>query len=293
MSRLNRLTQWTAGGASLRQLDRAGAGDPPERALQAQVHGYEVGADLEKTVGRRLADFEPDDDPRMPVESLSVYRSEGCWRDREGHWRLTVHGFASEAAYARGECVLGQGSLWQEAAALSYLSLPAGIPNEIGTERKRRIEHDVRPALLVLMHAEDLAALPVCARYGVNYLTIWCATRRRDFSEPAILAAASDALSLIFRTRALPECGRRTGRQNTPSLAQRSRQFGVRNADYAELRALMVGVYRRRLHEAEQRFTACADYVAPKTGTSHGGGFASESWWHPERLPPVNSYTTK
>jgi hypothetical protein len=294
MSRLDRLTEWTAGGTSLRKLDRAGAGDPAEEPM-AQATAYEAGDDLESEVGRQQCGMESDD-AVAPAESLPVYRSVGYWRDREGAWCKTTHGFASEAAFARGECVLGQGSHWQEAAALSYLALPIPyflLPNPpaVGAEFQRRNPHDVRPALLLLMYGEDLRALSTCIQYGANYLQAWCTSRGKAFSKPAKLAAAGDALSLIFRTRGRRGTGRRTRRPNTPSLAERSRQFGGRNADYQELRALMVATYLRRLREAEERFLECANYTAPKTGNSHGSGFAVESWWHPERSPPTDPYT--
>lgn len=296
MSRLDRITQWTAGGTSLRKLDRAGAGDPAEQPHGPNMSGYVTGDDLEAELGRGHGIWAgaEDDDDGLPGERLQVYRSKGCWRDDKGQLRVTVHGFASEAAYARGECVIGQGSLWQEAAALSFAALPSSYfhlpePPLRGVEFRRRNPHDVRPELLLLMHAEDLRALPKCLKYGVNYLTAWCLRAGVVRSEPAKLAAAGDALSLLFRTRASREAGRVTGRPNTPALAERSKQLGMRNSEFAKLRSLMASVYRRRLREAEEQFSLCADYIAPKTGESQGCGFAPESWWRPERSPPTDS----
>src|SRR5690348_8414464 len=104
MSRVERLGQWTAGGISLRMLDAPGDGAATESQWSASL-----GEDLASAgFASERSPVPLDDDDAMPAEALPIYRSVGHWRDREGVLRRTTHGFASEAAFARGECVLGQ-----------------------------------------------------------------------------------------------------------------------------------------------------------------------------------------
>lgn len=312
MSRLDRLTQWQSGGTSLRKLERARkagewtgdadasresdyAGTSIETDLALGGHREVIpspsarGADLEAEVGETMLWGDDDaDDAAPPMEALPVYRSAGQWVGHDGDLRVTVHGFASESAYARGECVLGQGSLWQESAAISLLSLPPGAPSDPGVERQRRAIHDVRPHLLLLLQAQDMRSAEPCVRYGASYLRAWCIRNRLSISHPATNAAAMDGLTLVYRCRELsPGGGRRTARLSTPSIARRAREFAIRTEDYARVRAVIAEVYQRRFDEAAHRFLGCADYVAPKTGFSDGCGYKAETWWHPERLPPV------
>lgn len=311
MSRIDRLTQWQSGGTSLRKLTRTRrAGDwAGNVAAQGEIDASDstletdaalgaardapkdaaaLGTDLEAEVGERWLWGDDEDESAIPMEALSVYRMAGTWRDSTGELRATIHGFASEAAYARGECVLGQGSLWQEAAALSLQSLPAGDPADPGMERNRRANYDVRPHLLLLLQAQDSRALEPCLRYGRDYLSAWCERNGVRVTTRAIQAAAVDGLSLVYRLRTHRiSGGRRTARLATPSTGRRSREVGMRNEDFARLRSLIAEVYGRRFEEGTHRFLACADYVAPKTGASEACAINPESWWHPERLPPA------
>lgn len=263
-----RLTQWTAGGSSLRGLDAAGAGE----GCEVPDHRDE---DPDRDHDWMAASTDEDDGDNRPGERLPVYRSEGAWRDpRTGDYMRTVHGFASESALQRAECVLGQGSLWQEAAALSAMS--AG-------------PYDIRPRLLLLLVAEDLSGLAAIIRHGDGYLRGWCERMGKARGEAATRAAAADALARLYRTRDR-RTSRGSGRLNVPSLASRSREFGCRNGDYAELRATAQRMYEVRLSEAIQRFNIWHGAFAgfkPARGTTHVSGRAPETWWHPERLPPA------
>lgn len=312
MSRIDRLAQWQSGGTSLRKLKRAhkagewsgnatahAEADPCDSALDTDValgaareppkDAIALGTDLEAEVGERLLwGGDEEDESAIPMEALPVYRMAGMWRDSAGDLRATVHGFASEAAYARGECVLGQGSLWQESAALSMQSLPPGDPADAGIDRERRALYDVRPHLLLLLQAQDSRALEPCVQYGRNYLTAWCERNAVTATPRAVQAAAIDGLSLVYRLRKHGVgASRRSARLATPSIGKRSRELGMRNEEFARIRATIVAVYERRLAEGEQRFLACADYVAPKTGASEACALNPETWWHPERLPPA------
>jgi hypothetical protein len=383
VSRIDRLTQWQSGGTSLRTLNRArnagdwsgeptahaenDTGDSTQRvdwALGAArcppPDATALGTDLEAEVGATLLwGDDESDDSRIPGDALPVYRTAGTWRDESGELRATIHGFAPEAAYSRGECVLGQSSLWQESAALSMQSLPPGDPVDAGADRQRRAIHDVRPHLLLLLHAEDTRALEPCLRYGLGYLRAWCQRNANASTPAAIEAAACDGLASLYRCREappraptpsqpLPGAGcfaplpawvrtaysaeiregyeasisgwganpypedsqqesawqygwdwaerrscvpswreatpepappRRSAKLSMPSADARARELGMRKEGFALLRNLAFQTYTERLAEAEQRFMACANYVAPRTGASDGSGHRSETWW--------------
>jgi len=268
MSRLERLGQWTAGGTSLRKLDGAGAG---EGLAVADHHDHDADR------GHDLAAWNAaeDDGDNRPGERLPVYRSEGRWRDPlTGDAMVTLHNFASEHAYVRGECVIGQGSQWQEAAALAYMATGP---------------HDVRPRLLLLMHAEDASQLPAILTHGHGYLRGLCQRMGDTRSDEAMQAAALDALQALFDGR-----DRRCKAQaNRWSVRDRSRSLAMRTADYGTLRRAMYGAYSQWLAEARERFTATADFVAPKTGQAAGSGHAPETWWRPTRLWRANDTVSK
>jgi hypothetical protein len=381
VSRIDRLTQWKSGGTSLRTLNRTRRpgewSDEPTAHAETDIGDLTAGVDwalgaarsappdeitrgtdLEAEVGATMLwGDDESDDSRVPGDALPVYRMAGTWRDQAGELRGTIHGFASEAAYSRGECVLGQSSLWQEAAALSMLSLPPGDPADAGVDRQRRAIYDVRPHLLLLMHAEDSRALEPCLRYGLGYLRAWCQRNANASTSAAIEAAVCDGLAALYRCRepatsapaqSLPDVGyfaplpewvrmahaaeiregyeagefgqggnpypedsqqeaawqygwdwaerRSCGpswkratpeaappkcsqKLSIPSAEARARELGMRKDSYRRLRNLALQTYTERLAEAEQRFTGCANYVAPRTGASEGSGHPPETWW--------------
>ncbi len=264
MSRLDSLGQWIAGGTSLRKLDSAGAGEGLAVA-DHQDHDADRGHDL-----GAWNPAEGDGDNR-PGERLPVYRCEGRWRDPlTDDAMVTLHNFASEQAYVRGECVIGQGSQWQEAAALAYM---------------RTGRHDVRPLLLLLMHAEDASQLPAILTHGLGYLRGLCERMGLTRTDEAMQAAALDALQAMFDGRDR----RRKANANRWSVRDRARSMSMRAADYGTLRRAMHSAYSQWLAEARERFTATADYVAPKTGQAEGNGHAPETWWHPSRSAAVGT----
>jgi hypothetical protein len=222
---LTRLPQWTGGGSSLRPSEEAADPKPQgiDAAPPAESHVHTDG-EGHQVYGWAAAG---DDDMRRPGERLHVYRSQGDWRGRDGKVRRTIHGFNSEAAYSRGEIVLSTQSLWLEAAALSFM---------------REGPHDVRPALLLAMFAEDERAIVACLVHGWRYVSAWCWHHRKPHGEATTKAAAADALALIFRRRA------------GMSADARARSLRMRAADYRALRLVALRMYRQRLREAAVRY---------------------------------------
>lgn len=256
MSRLDRLGQWTAGGTSLRKLDGAGTGD-----------GLAVGEPHDSADrAHDLAAWNPaeDDGDNRPGERLPVYRNEGRWTDPlTGDQMVTLHGLSGEAGHVRGECVIGQGSLWQEAAALAYMATGP---------------YDVRPRLLLLMHAEVSTTIPEILAYGHGYLRGWCKRVGVERSTEAMQAAAFDALQTLFDGRDR----RRKATVSRWTVTDRARILTMRTADYSAMRRLMLAAYLQWLSEGRERFNAAADFMAPKTGQSFGG-HPVETWWRPSR----------
>lgn len=108
---------------------------------------------------------------------------------------------------------------------------------------------DIRPALLLLFHAQDCGQFRAVHRYGVGYLEGWCRLNRRRIAHEVLEHAAGDALAVMWCRRA-PQ-----------PVAARSRAFGIRNSTYFALRTLALEVYQTRLHEARVRFASGTIYT--------------------------------
>ena len=225
---LDRLANWTAPPGSLRPAGRHVDADRKQEPEEFRYsHEHAIGGATERGAPDSGEAWLRDDDDRRPGERLNVYQCEGEFRRRDGKTRIAVHGFRSEAAYARGEIVLTCPSLWREAAALSFMACGP---------------KDIRPAMLLLFYAQDTSALAAVLRYGSGYVSAWCQRKRLKRTDAACLAAAADALNLLWCRRA-------------PSPANlRARQLCMRRADFTELRQVARRAYERRIKEAERCF---------------------------------------
>ena len=128
---------------------------------------------------------------------------------------------------------LTYGSLWAEAAALSYM---AASP------------HDVRPHLLLAYFGQIRASTEAAITYGHRYLEVWCA--RVGIGQkwtPVFPFAAADALAVLYWGRAT-RIGMRV------SITTRARQFNIAPRDYSLLREKALEAYRLRLTEAIVQF---------------------------------------
>lgn len=122
----------------------------------------------------------------------------------------------------------------------------------------REGRHDIRPGLLQLFHAGDVVEQEAIIRHGRCYLQAWTAKRGKQYPPAVYQAAALDALGVMLQRRAsLP-------------IAARSRQLGLRNAVYSDLRAVLIEMYQTRLHEARARFISGTIYTRKSVGLKIG-----------------------
>lgn len=125
-------------------------------------------------------------------------------------------------------------ALWQEAATLAFM---------------REGRCDIRPSLLLLFHAQDSAGIPAIMLHGMAYLRSWCDLRRMRTRRATLEIAAGDALAVMWCRRA------------PHPVAMRSRQLGVRNQTFFDLRTAALHMYQARLHEARVRFISGTIYT--------------------------------
>lgn len=162
----------------------------------------------------------------------------------------------------QGDHVPPQPSEWARAASLGFL---------------RVSRHDVRPHLLALMRWEVGTAIEPCLSYGRCYLRVWC-SRMRQRPRPAVIEAVTvDALALVFWGRC---------RRGMPTIEERRVELHVDKGRYAEYRALMERVFKRRLSEAATRYRSIS-YSQPKRNNDYlANGFAGGSLWLKVHQPP-------
>jgi hypothetical protein len=110
-------------------------------------------------------------------------------------------------------------------------------------------EHDIRPSLLLLFHAQDCTQFPRVHACGVAHLIGLAAKRHERLRREVAEYAAGDALAVMWCRRA-PE-----------PVSARSRRLGVRNATYFGLRTAALLMYQDRLHEARVRFASGTTYT--------------------------------
>lgn len=125
-------------------------------------------------------------------------------------------------------------ALSQEAAALAFM---------------REGPSDIRPALLLLFHAQDSRDLEAILLHGMAYLRSWCDARGMRVERATLEIAAGDALAVMWCRRA------------PHPVAARSRQLGVRNQRFFDLRTAALHMYQARLHEARVRFRTGTIYT--------------------------------
>lgn len=196
-----RLTQWTAPTTALRFAPGAVSADT---GAEAEDHNpaaeHSLRDDLQQGDPDR-SDYwaalkggaVADEDMRRPGERLHVYRSEGVSIDpRDGGIYKTVHKFNAANAFSRGEIVLTSPSLASEALAVSCI---------------REDAKDVRPALLLMLYAQDMGPVQSILTYGIGYLTAWADRVKlmpktdRDRRAEAIRWAVADALADLYSAR--------------------------------------------------------------------------------------------
>jgi hypothetical protein len=88
---------------------------------------------------------------------------------------------------------------------------------------------------------------------------------------PAVIEAATvDALALVFWGRC---------RRGMPTIEDRRVELHVDKGRYAEYRALMERVFKRRLSEAATRYKTISHYHPALHTDSRANGFAGSSQW--------------
>ena len=181
-----------------------------------------------------------------PAETLPVY----------------VHGLGWRGDTQQGDHVPPQPSEWARAASLGFL---------------RVSRHDVRPHLLALMRWEVGSAIEPCLSYGRRYLRVWCG-RMGQRPRPAVIEAATvDALALVFWGRF--KRGTDGNPVSVPTVEERRVELNVDKTRFAEYRALMVKVFKRRLSEAATRYKTISHYRPIKNCDYRANGLAGSSLW--------------
>ena len=166
-----------------------------------------------------------------------------------------VHGLGWRGDGQQGDRVPPQPSEWARAASLGFL---------------RVSRHDVRPHLLALMRWEVGSAIEPCLSYGRRYLRVWCG-RMGQRPRPAVIEAATvDALALVFWGRC---------RRGMPTIEDRRVELHVDKGRYAEYRALMERVFKRRLSEAATRYKTISHYHPALHADHRANGFTGSSLW--------------
>ncbi len=166
-----------------------------------------------------------------------------------------VHGLGWRGDGQQGDHVPPQPSEWARAASLGFL---------------RVSRHDVRPHLLALMRWEVGSAIEPCLSYGRRYLRVWCG-RMGQRPRPAVIEAATvDALALVFWGRC---------RRGMPTIEERRVELHVDKGHYAEYRALMERVFKRRLSEAATRYKTISHYHPALHADYRANGFAGSPLW--------------
>lgn len=167
----------------------------------------------------------------------------------------------------QGDHVPPQPSEWARAASLGFL---------------RVSRHDVRPHLLALMRWEVGTAIEPCLSYGRCYLRVWC-SRMGQRPRPAVIEAVTvDALALVFWGRC---------RRGMPTIEERRVELHVDKGRYAEYRALMERVFKRRLSEAATRYRAISPPRTMAAADYRANGFAGSSSWLKANATPGNVLT--
>jgi hypothetical protein len=155
----------------------------------------------------------------------------------------------------QGDHIPPQASEWARAASLGFL---------------RVSRHDVRPHLLALMRWEVGTAIEPCLSYGRCYLRVWC-SRMGQRPRPAVIEAVTvDALALVFWGRC---------RRGMPTIEERRVELHVDKGRYAEYRALMERVFKRRLSEAATRYKTISHYQPALHADYCSNGLAGSSLW--------------
>lgn len=173
-----------------------------------------------------------------------------------------VHGLGRRGDAQQGDHVPPQPSEWARAASLGFL---------------RVSRHDVRPHLLALMRWEVGSAIEPCLSYGRRYLRVWCG-RMGQRPRPAVIEAATvDALALVFWGRC---------RRGMPTIEDRRVELHVDKGRYAEYRALMERVFKRRLSEAATRYKTISHYQPARHADHRANGYADSSLWLKEHEKP-------
>jgi hypothetical protein len=183
-----------------------------------------------------------------------------AWRgesEEPGAESLTVHtsgdGWRGDAQ--GGDYIPGMASTWTRSAALSLSAVSL---------------HDVRPHLLALMRWEWAGAIEPCLTYGRNYLRAWCSREGQRPRSAVIEAVVVDALALVFWGRC---------RRGMPTIEDRRAELRVDKGRFAEYRALMVKVFKRRLSESATRYKTISHYQPVPRNDYLANGFAVSSLW--------------
>ena len=161
-----------------------------------------------------------------------------------------------------GSHIPATGSDWVQSAALSLT----------GTS-----PHDVRPHLLALMRWETGSAIEPCLAYGRAYLRVWCDRMGQRPRPVMIEVAVVDALALVFWGRF------KRGTDGNPvsvrTVEERRVELGVDKTRFAEYRALMAKVFKRRLSEAAGRYKTISHYRPIRNCDYRANGFAASALW--------------
>lgn len=209
----------------------------------------------------------PDSNPVEPETEFLAFAEGAAFRPEAMavHSCLTVTASGSWSYHSdkpTGSHIPATGSDWVQSAALS---LTATAP------------HDVRPHLLALMRWETGSAIEPCLAYGRRYLRVWC-DRMGQRPRPAMIeAAVVDGLALVFWGRF--KRGTDGNPVSVPTVEERRVELNVDKTRFAEYRALMVKVFKRRLSEAATRYKTVSHYRPIRNCDYRENGFAGSSLW--------------
>ena len=129
--------------------------------------------------------------------------------------------------------------------------------------------HDIRPALVSLYYAGQEQHIEAVLDYGHAYMQAWCTSRGERYKADVLRFGVVDGLMKLYMPAACMPTD------------QRASQLGIRAARYRRLKAVVHGMYRRRLTEGALRFAeAAANEEQPPTAGTVLSPFAETSWWN-------------
>lgn len=129
--------------------------------------------------------------------------------------------------------------------------------------------YDVRPHLVALYYADDDTGLAAILRYGLGYMTAWCARQVLPCPEYALRGAVAHGLLRLCRP------------QDAGATDRRARELRMRAESFRLLSNVARDVYRRRLTEGAAAFVeVAAGSEEPRPAGTLLSPWSESTWWN-------------